>query len=102
MQTDEFVAGEFVLEAWRAATFQAGYNVSVVVAGATCLGIAAGVVGSFTFLLRRALVSDPLSHTTLPGLALAFLLRSEDVVYGTSVSVRVDLRGPRLTKKKNN
>src|SRR3546814_7372575 len=51
-----------------------GYNVSVVVAGATCLGIAAGLVGSFTFLRRRALVADALSHATLPGIALAFLL----------------------------
>src|SRR3546814_14808330 len=74
MHTGDVVAGECGVEAWRAATFQAVYNVSVVVAGATCLGIAAGLVGSFTFLRRRALVADALSHATLPGIALAFLL----------------------------
>ncbi|MFN4089423.1 MAG: metal ABC transporter permease, partial [Alphaproteobacteria bacterium] len=61
-------------DAWAAATFRGGYNVSVVVAGTTCLGVAAGLVGSFTFLRRRALISDALSHATLPGIALAFLL----------------------------
>ena len=55
-------------------TFQAGYNSAVVLAGATALGVAAGVVGSFAFLRRRALLSDALSHATLPGIALAFLI----------------------------
>ncbi len=55
-------------------TFQAGYNTSVVLVGTTALGVAAGVVGSFAFLRRRALLSDALSHATLPGIALGFLL----------------------------
>ena len=55
-------------------TFRAGYNASVVTLGATCLGVAAGVVGTFTFLRRRALISDAMSHATLPGVVLAFLL----------------------------
>lgn len=54
-------------------TFRAGYNASVVTLGATCLGVAAGVVGTFTFLRQRALISDALSHATLPGVVLAFL-----------------------------
>lgn len=51
-----------------------GHNTLVVLAGATALGIAAGMVGCFMVLRRRALVSDALSHATLPGIALAFLL----------------------------
>lgn len=65
---------ELLQRAWEAATFQAGYNVSVVLVGTTCLGIAAGLVGTFTFLRRRALIADALSHATLPGIALAFLI----------------------------
>ncbi|MEM9736733.1 MAG: metal ABC transporter permease, partial [Pseudomonadota bacterium] len=41
--------------------------------GAALLGFAAGAVGSFLFLRKRALVSDAIAHATLPGVALAFL-----------------------------
>jgi manganese/zinc/iron transport system permease protein len=34
----------------------------------------AGLVGCFTLLRRRALIGDALSHATLPGVGLAFLL----------------------------
>lgn len=58
---------------WRVALLQ-DYNTRVVVCGATLLGVGAGVVGSYTLLRKRALVGDALSHATLPGIALAFLL----------------------------
>ena len=54
-------------------TLRAGFNSAVVVAGTACLGVAAGVIGSFMLLRKRAMVSDALSHATLPGIALAFL-----------------------------
>ncbi len=57
-------------------TFNAGYNAKVVVLGATVLGLTAGVVGTFLVLRKRALVSDALAHSTLPGVAVAFLLLS--------------------------
>ncbi|MFV3074101.1 metal ABC transporter permease [Niveispirillum fermenti] len=50
-----------------------GHNTLVVLGGATALGLAAGMVGCFMVLRRRALVSDALSHATLPGLVAAFL-----------------------------
>ncbi len=53
------------------------YNTRVVVLGATLLGTAAGVVGSFAYLRKRAMLGDALSHATLPGIALAFLLTGE-------------------------
>lgn len=53
---------------------QAGYNSTVVLIGASLLGVAAGLVGTFTFLRGRALVSDALSHATLPGIVLAFMV----------------------------
>ena len=59
---------------WQAVTLQLGYNATLVMIGAACLGIAAGVTGTFLFLRKRALVSDAISHATLPGVGLAFML----------------------------
>ncbi len=53
------------------------YNTLVVVAGTTLLGIAAGVVGTFAYLRKRAMMGDALSHATLPGVAAVFLLTGE-------------------------
>ncbi len=53
---------------------QLGYNATLVAIGATLLGVAAGATGTFLFLRKRALVSDAVSHATLPGVGLAFLL----------------------------
>ncbi|WP_299151711.1 metal ABC transporter permease [uncultured Tateyamaria sp.] len=53
---------------------QLGYNATLVTIGACLLGIAAGVAGTFLFLRKRALVSDAISHATLPGVGLAFIL----------------------------
>ncbi|MEM1138709.1 MAG: metal ABC transporter permease [Pseudomonadota bacterium] len=57
----------------EALTFRAGYNSALVALGATMLGFAAGGAGAFVFLRKRALVSDAITHATLPGVALAFL-----------------------------
>jgi manganese/zinc/iron transport system permease protein len=54
----------------------ANWNTRVVVLGVTALGIAGGVVGTFMLLRRRALLGDALSHATLPGIVLAFLVAS--------------------------
>jgi manganese/zinc/iron transport system permease protein len=65
-------------EAWtrlfEILAFRAGYNANSVIAGTAVLGAAAGVVGTFVFLRGRALISDALSHATLPGIVLAFLV----------------------------
>jgi manganese/zinc/iron transport system permease protein len=52
------------------------YNTRVVIIGTTLLGLAAGLAGTFLLLRKRALLSDALSHATLPGIALAFMLMS--------------------------
>ena len=57
-----------------ALTFQLGYNATLVAVGAALLGMAAGVTGTFLFLRKRALVSDAMSHATLPGIAIAFIV----------------------------
>ena len=55
-------------------TFRAGYNTAVCWSASRLLGVAAGVVGTFALLRKRALMSDALSHATLPGIAIAFLV----------------------------
>ena len=50
------------------------YNTRVVVLGVMALGAAAGVVGTFLLLRKRALTADALSHATLPGIAIAFMV----------------------------
>lgn len=53
---------------------QLGYNASLVAVGAALLGAASGITGTFLFLRKRALVSDAVSHATLPGVCVAFLV----------------------------
>jgi len=60
-------------ELFRVLTLQ-DYNTRVVVIGTTFLGIAAGLIGTFLLLRKRALLSDTISHATLPGIALAFIV----------------------------
>ncbi len=53
---------------------QAGYNTALVTIGAALLGASAGAIGTFVLLRKRSLVSDAISHATLPGLCLAFII----------------------------
>ena len=58
---------------WSRVLLLRDYNTRVVMLGTTLLGCAAGMVGSFTLLRKRALMGDALSHATLPGIGLAFI-----------------------------
>jgi manganese/zinc/iron transport system permease protein len=68
-----------VEELLRVLTLQ-DYNTRVVIVGTTLLGLAAGLVGTFLLLRKRALLSDAISHATLPGIALAFIAMS--IIWG--------------------
>lgn len=50
------------------------YNTRIPLLGTTLLGVCAGVVGVFMLLRRRSLVGDVVGHSSLPGVALAFLV----------------------------
>jgi len=50
------------------------YTLFVVSIGSGILCLAAGVVGTFTYLRKRALIGDVISHSVLPGVAIAFML----------------------------
>jgi len=52
-------------------------NVRIVVAGSVLLGAIAGAFGCFTFLQKRSLIGDAIAHSTLPGVAFAFLILGE-------------------------
>ena len=58
---------------WRTFTLQ-DYNTRIVFSGVTALGAAGGLVGTFLLLRKRSLLSDTVSHCTLPGIAIAFLV----------------------------
>lgn len=58
----------------EAFTLQLGYNATLVTIGAALLGVAAGATGTFLYVGKRALVSDAISHATLPGVGLAFIV----------------------------
>jgi manganese/zinc/iron transport system permease protein len=52
-------------------------NTRVVLLGAALLGLAAGTVGSFAVLRRRALVGDALAHAALPGVCVAYFVAGD-------------------------
>ena len=64
------------LEQWQRVLLLQDYNTRIVVFGAAMLGCAAGLVGCFTLLRKRALMGDAISHATLPGIAIAFVIAS--------------------------
>jgi manganese/zinc/iron transport system permease protein len=70
---------------FAALVLQAGYNTALVSIGATLLGGAAALVGTYVLLRKRSLVSDAISHATLPGLALAFIVMAGITGDGRSV-----------------
>jgi manganese/zinc/iron transport system permease protein len=65
--------GEWFLQVLRVLTLQ-DYNTRMVMLGTGLLGAASGVIGVFLLLRKRALLGDAISHATLPGVCLAFLI----------------------------
>lgn len=57
-------------------TFQDA-SVAFVVLGITLLGIGSAYVGTYSFLDKKALLGDAISHAVLPGICLGFILAGE-------------------------
>lgn len=72
--TDASLQIPSLAEIWSVLALQSGYNSAVVVIGTTFLGLAAGIVGTFALLRKRALMGDALAHSALPGLVAAFII----------------------------
>jgi manganese/zinc/iron transport system permease protein len=92
--TDRSIAWPTADEWLRVVTLR-DYNTRVVLTGTTLLGIAAGVLGCFTLLRKRALMGDALSHATLPGIGLAFMFSV--LAGGTGKSLPVLLAGAAIS-----
>ncbi len=77
--------------------------IRVVLLGTISLGLVSGVLGVFTLLRNQALIGDALSHSTLPGVVLMFVItRSKDVgtlIIGAAVSAAVAMFLMRLIKR---
>ncbi|MBI1307250.1 MAG: iron chelate uptake ABC transporter family permease subunit [Bacteroidetes bacterium] len=57
-------------------------NVKVVFWGSLVLCGISGLVGTFTLLRKRSLIGDVISHSVLPGIALAFILgKQKNLIY---------------------
>jgi manganese/zinc/iron transport system permease protein len=62
------------LPPWLSFFTLSNVNVRLVLSGCMLLGLCAGVLGCYTFLRKRALLGDALSHAALPGVCVAFML----------------------------
>lgn len=82
-------------EEWQRVMLLEDYNTRIVVFGTAVLGCAAGMVGCFTLLRKRALMGDAISHATLPGIALAFIFA--DMVGWADKSLPLLLGGATVT-----
>lgn len=52
-------------------------NIRYVVIGSILITASSAIVGSFTFLKKKALVGDAVAHAVLPGVCLSFILYGE-------------------------
>jgi manganese/zinc/iron transport system permease protein len=50
------------------------YSLTVVAAGSAILGVLCGVLGTFASVKKESLLADGISHATLPGAILAFIV----------------------------
>jgi len=62
------------LERFSDSFLSPSYNLRVIYLGVSSLGLAAGICGCFLLFRKRSLLSDTVGHSTLPGVAFAFLL----------------------------
>ena len=65
------------VDLWRVITLR-DYNTQVVLLGTILLGIGAGILGVYLLLRKRVLIGDAISHATLPGVAIAYLLTANE------------------------
>ncbi len=59
---------------WLLGIIPLSYTESIVMLGATAIGLLAGTVGCVAVLRRRSMVGDAMSHAALPGVCIAFLV----------------------------
>ena len=60
-------------------------NIKFVVLGSILLSISSAVVGCFTFVRKKSLLGDVISHSVLPGICLAFILSGTKNIFLTII-----------------
>ncbi len=56
-------------------------NTRWILTGTMLLGICSGVIGSFAYLRKQALMGDALSHAALPGICVAFMITGTKSIF---------------------
>ena len=76
VELQTLIAAQFVgaIQSVVESTFRASYNQQVIFLGVSILGAVSGLVGTFLLFRKRSLLSDTISHATLPGIAIAYLI----------------------------
>jgi manganese/zinc/iron transport system permease protein len=65
------------------------YTLRTVALGSGILGIVSGALGAFAVLRRQALLGDAISHTALPGIAIAFLITGSRAAVGLMMGAAI-------------
>lgn len=77
--------------------------VRIVLLGTVLLGVTSGMLGVFTLLKKQALIGDALSHSTLPGVVLMFIItKSKNVgilLIGASIAAALSMLLMNIIKK---
>jgi len=75
----------------------------LIILGTALLGITSAVLGVFTLLKKQALIGDAISHTTLPGVVIFFILTSSKrvnvLIIGAGISAFLAIMLMRVIKK---
>ena len=61
--------------------FLNSYTFKIVTLGCTLLGIVSAVIGTFAMLKKESLLGDGISHASLAGICLAFLITGKKDLY---------------------
>lgn len=63
------------------------YNTLIVLIGTTLLGASSGFIGVFLILRKRTLAGDAIAHSTLPGIALFYILFASYITNETKLLI---------------
>jgi manganese/zinc/iron transport system permease protein len=81
-------------EVWRVISMR-DHNTRIVFFGTALFGAVGGMVGTFLLLRKRSLMSDTISHATLPGIGISFIFC--ELFFGLGKNLPLLLLGGAIT-----